>query len=119
MKILIVDDNADTVTVLSKILRRSGYAAMASVTAEGALRAVEDEHFDLVFCNIMLTDGNGFDLFRELKARRPELRGIALTGFGREEDVQRAREAGFDMFLTKPVTADVLRAAIVGVLTER
>ncbi|MFP5284955.1 MAG: response regulator, partial [Thermoanaerobaculia bacterium] len=58
-----------------------------------------------------LPDGSGLDLMRELGARHG-LRGIALSGYGMEEDVQRSREAGFETHLTKPVNLETLREAI-------
>jgi CheY-like chemotaxis protein len=58
-----------------------------------------------------LPDGSGHDLMRELKSRYG-LSGIALSGYGMEEDVHQSREAGFDRHLTKPVSIQVLAAAI-------
>ena len=61
-----------------------------------------------------LPDGSGQDLMREL-ASRYGLRGIALSGYGMEEDIRRSREAGFLRHLTKPVDLQVLEATILQV----
>jgi DNA-binding response OmpR family regulator len=64
-----------------------------------------------VVSDIGLPDGSGLDLMREL-GQRWGLRGIALSGYGTEDDVRRSREAGFLQHLTKPVTPRALEAAI-------
>lgn len=58
-----------------------------------------------------LPDGTGFDLMRELRDRHG-LKGIAVSGFGMEEDLRRSRESGFLEHLIKPVDIDKLRAAL-------
>jgi CheY-like chemotaxis protein len=55
-----------------------------------------------------LPDGNGFDLMKEFHARDQDLRGIALTGYGMEQDVARSEEAGFISHLTKPIRVQSL-----------
>jgi CheY-like chemotaxis protein len=61
--------------------------------------------------DIGLPDGTGLDLMKTLKGDRP-IKGIALSGFGMEEDVRRSREAGFHMHLIKPVSFQKLNEAI-------
>jgi len=114
MKILIVEDHADTVAIFARFLARDGHAVMASRNAAGARIAAEEERYDVVLCDIGLPDGDGYSLFRELRSRLPGLRGIALTGYAMEEDVRLAQEAGFEMHIRKPVDLDFLRNAIVG-----
>ena len=65
----------------------------------------------LVISDLGLPDGSGYDLMRKLRADH-RLRGIALSGFGMEEDVRRAEEAGFSRHLTKPVDFDLLLSTI-------
>ena len=64
-----------------------------------------------------LPDGSGLDLMREL-AGRTALRGIALSGYGMEEDVRQSLEAGFAKHLTKPVNLQALQAALREVARE-
>jgi DNA-binding response OmpR family regulator len=86
-----------------------GLAAAERMQAAGGI--------GLVVSDLGLPDGSGHDLMREL-TRRWHLKGIALSGYGMEEDVRRSREAGFARHLTKPVDLEVLRAAIRQVMGE-
>ena len=72
---------------------------------------METERFDALISDIGLPDTSGYELVREAKRRQP-VQGIALSGFGMEEDVRRSLEAGFDYHLTKPVEFQELRALL-------
>ena len=69
------------------------------------------EDFDLIISDIGLPDRSGYELMRELQTMRG-LRGIALSGFGMEHDVNKARAAGFSEHLTKPINFERLEEAI-------
>ena len=75
-----------------------------------ARQAASGAEFDLVISDIELPDGTGLELIRELRPRG--IRGIALSGYGSEEDVKSSRAAGFDEHLIKPVLAQNLDDAI-------
>jgi CheY-like chemotaxis protein len=120
--LLLVEDHADTAQVMARMLRRVGFQvtvassiAQALAETEAARKAVDDNGrtrpIRLVVSDLGLPDGTGHDLMREL-ARSYRLRGIALSGFGMEDDVRRAAEAGFARHLTKPVDFDALLATI-------
>jgi CheY-like chemotaxis protein len=64
-----------------------------------------------IISDIGLPDSSGYELVREAKQRQ-SLKGIALSGFGTEEDVRRSMEAGFDYHLTKPVNFQDLRSLL-------
>ena len=80
-------------------------------SAQGALKRLESDRFDVLISDIGLPDGNGYDLVREAK-RRQSLKAVALSGFGTEEDVRRSLEAGFDYHVTKPVDINGLRSLL-------
>ena len=75
--------------------------------------------FDLVISDIGLPDGTGHQLMVALKAKYPDLKGIALSGYGMDEDVRLSHEAGFDVHLTKPVHFASLTAAIHQLFVNR
>jgi CheY-like chemotaxis protein len=75
------------------------------------MAAAEASRFDLVLSDLGLPDGSGLDLMRHLRDRYG-LAGIALTGYGMEEDIRRGREAGFVDHLVKPITFQKLADAI-------
>jgi len=114
LRILLVEDNPDTLRVMSRLLRGRGHAVTAADGLAAATRAAEGESFDLLVSDLGLPDGSGLDLIRRLGAIRP-IPGIALSGYGMDDDVKRSREAGFSEHLTKPIDFPKLEAAILRV----
>ena len=109
LRLLLVEDHDSTRQVLARILRRSGHKVDAAATAGEALYLAETAGpFDTVISDLGLPDASGFDLMRELK-QRYHLPGIALSGYGMDEDVRLAKEAGFFAHLVKPVSLEQLR----------
>jgi PAS domain S-box-containing protein len=111
MRLLLVDDHADTRRILSRLLGKCGHEVSTADCGENALKLMETERFDVIISDIGLPDTSGYELVREAKRRQP-VQGIALSGFGMEEDVRRSLEAGFDYHLTKPVEFQELRALL-------
>jgi len=116
-RILVVDDHIDTCTGMQMMLERRGYRVMVAHTADQAADKARHHEFDLVISDIGLPDRSGYELMEELSTTR-NLRGIALSGFGMESDVTRARAAGFSEHLTKPINFERLEEAIQTLLVE-
>ncbi len=113
LRILLIEDHDATRHTLALILRHRGHAVtQAASIAEGSAFA-EQEKFDLLISDIGLPDGRGDELLTGLRARGFDSPAIALSGYGMEPDVQRSRQAGFGMHLTKPVSIDELERALV------
>ena len=108
--VLIVDDNVDAAESLRVSLELFGHVARAVHAGEAALEELDDFRPDLVLLDIGLPDIDGYEVARRLRQRWgadcPKL--VALSGFGRKEDKQRATEAGIDAYLTKPVHPSVI-----------
>jgi signal transduction histidine kinase/CheY-like chemotaxis protein len=115
--ILMVDDHVDTCIGMKMMLERRGYRVTIAHTADEAVEKTEQEEFDLVISDIGLPDRSGYELMQELSTTK-NLRGIALSGFGMENDVSRARASGFSEHLTKPINFDRLDEAIQMLLAE-
>jgi two-component system, chemotaxis family, CheB/CheR fusion protein len=112
LRILLVEDHPDTAAAMADVLGLMGHRVTTAGTVAAALEAVNgQEAFDLVVSDLGLPDGSGQELMREL-AYRHGLKGIALSGYGMEDDIRKSREAGFSAHLTKPVTPQMLRDAI-------
>jgi two-component system CheB/CheR fusion protein len=111
-RILLVEDHPDTARSMNRLLTSFGFRVVNAETIGVALQRVGSEVFDVVVSDIGLPDGSGLDLMRQISVRFPNLPGIALSGFGMEEDRQRSQEAGFREHLVKPVDIDALRAVI-------
>jgi PAS domain S-box-containing protein len=106
LRILVVDDHADTVRVISALLERAGHRVVQAINLRSARDAALAESFDLLLCDIGLADGSGLDLMRELASTG--LRGVALSGFATAADIASSLDAGFIAHLTKPVRWDEL-----------
>jgi PAS domain S-box-containing protein len=111
-RILLVEDHADTRNVMSRLLGSFGFHVLTAGTVREALDLAEREKIELLVSDIGLPDGSGVELMRELRQRQP-IKGIALSGFGQEDDVRRSAEAGFVKHLTKPVNFNTLREVIL------
>jgi len=116
-RVLVVDDHQDTCTGMKLMLERRGYQITVAHSADQALKKATEENFDLVISDIGLPDRSGYELMEELRMRS-ELPGIALSGFGMENDVNKARDAGFSEHLTKPINFERLEAAIRRLLEQ-
>jgi signal transduction histidine kinase/CheY-like chemotaxis protein len=109
--ILVVDDHPDTCTGMKMMLERRGYKITIAHNADQAVEKARAQEFDLLISDIGLPDRSGYDLMRELQTTR-KLPGIAISGFGMEHDVTKARAAGFSEHLTKPINFERLQEAI-------
>jgi CheY-like chemotaxis protein len=122
LRILLVEDHADTAVILGRILRKMGHEVVHAPTVASALETAEQEFreagIDLVISDLGLPDGSGLDLMRRL-LQSHDVRGIALSGFGRESDIEQSMAAGFTRHLTKPINVLVLRKTIVELTLER
>jgi signal transduction histidine kinase/CheY-like chemotaxis protein len=110
-KVLLIEDHADTARALTRLLQSRGYEMRAANTVAAALAAVREEKFDLFLCDLGLPDGTGFDFLAQARAL-VDTPAIALTGFGMQQDVERAQQAGFAAHLTKPVNLHKLESTI-------
>ena len=108
-EILLVDDHADTLRTIAFLLRRSGYQVETAQSVKEAEMLLDRSK--VLISDIGLPDGNGWDLMERFKASggRP---GIAISGFGQEDDVERSRRAGFSEHLIKPIDIETLRGAL-------
>ena len=111
LRILLVEDHEDTRRTLSRLIAHWGHTVEATGSAAEALQAAALKPFDLVISDLGLPDAHGNELMRKLCERSP-IRGIAVSGFGTENDVERSLQAGFEVHLAKPIGAQRLKAAI-------
>jgi two-component system CheB/CheR fusion protein len=118
--ILIVDDNIDAADSLAAILRLAGHQVRTAYEAASALQVAAKMRPDAIVLDIGLPKVNGYDVARRLR-EQPQFANtvlIALSGYGRDEDRERGREAGFDHHFTKPVDIEKLRRALEASLSR-
>jgi two-component system CheB/CheR fusion protein len=118
LRILVVEDDADIRNSLVALLTLEGHTTRAVEDGPSAISALDTARFDVALLDVGLPGMSGYELARIVNARpdRPR-RLIALTGYGRREDLAAAREAGFDAHITKPFSADELLERISSGLT--
>ncbi len=120
-KILIVDDDPDTVKFISTFLKRQGYEPLESYEGLGALKIAHEQLPDLIVLDIMMPGLDGFEVARSLR-RHPETALIPILMFTAKtqtEDKLAGYEAGVDIYLTKPIHPVELQANIKALLTQR
>jgi two-component system, chemotaxis family, CheB/CheR fusion protein len=116
-RVLIVDDNEDAANSLAMILKLGGHETASVYTAVDALQRAAAFRPDVVLLDIGLPGMDGYEVaqkMRELPGLR-DIRLVAVTGYGRSDDRLRARDAGFDDHLTKPVEFASLERTLAGI----
>lgn len=113
-RILVADDQFDAAQSLAVLLIQLGHQAQFLTDPRRALDVAEAFRPNIVFLDINMPEINGWDLARAFRARYgPDgLRIVAITGYGSEDDVAQSREAGFDAYITKPVSLELIKEVI-------
>jgi PAS domain S-box-containing protein len=113
LRVLLVEDNQDTLRYLAAVLRKVGHEVVTAdlVSTARSAAAVAATPFDLLLSDIELPDGFAYDLMRDLGVNG-RMAGLAMSGYGSVEDVQQSLEAGFSEHLTKPFDTKRLMDAI-------
>ena len=118
MKILLVDDHADTVRVIRMYLERRGYQVRTARSVGEALEIARSEVVVVLVSDIGLPDGSGIELLAAVNEIR-KVRAIAFSGFGMPEDIRRSMEAGFCEHIVKPAGAAQICTALERLGGER
>jgi signal transduction histidine kinase len=111
LSILLVEDDEPTQQTLRQLLTGRHHKVIAVSTLTEARKVSCKEKFDVVLSDVGLPDGNGYTLMAELRDNFG-LKGIALTGYGMGQDIEKAKKAGFVTHLTKPVNIESLESAL-------
>ncbi|HEX5788578.1 MAG TPA: MASE1 domain-containing protein [Woeseiaceae bacterium] len=109
-RILIVEDNSDARQALGALLELAGCSVREAEDGAAGIELALRLEFDIVLLDIGLPHLDGYEVARRIKAAKPAIGVIALSGYGREEDKARAADAGFDAYLVKPVDVELLLA---------
>jgi len=116
-KILVVDDEADMLETCARILRRSGYTCLTTVSGQEAVALLQREHPDLVLTDLRMPSLDGLALLRRVKQLAPEIPVVIFTAYVSEASARAAMEAGAASYLGKPFTAAQLRLTVERVLS--
>jgi CheY-like chemotaxis protein len=113
-RVLLVDDEADIVEIMSQGLVRLGYQAVGTTDPADVLLAVQTsgKDWDVVVTDQVMPVLGGLELIRKIKALEPDLLAVLCTGYGEAADEQSALKAGADAYVRKPVSAEALARCI-------
>jgi PAS domain S-box-containing protein len=111
LRILLVEDHRDTRHVLARLLTHFGHEVVTAENIRRALQILGAEEIEVLLCDIGLPDGSGYEVVAQARRKRP-IKAVAITGFGKDEDVRRSKEAGFDFHLVKPVDLHDLQTVL-------
>ena len=113
MRILVVEDHADTRNVLTGLLTRWGYDVFPADSLKSGLELLNREPpFDVILSDIALPDGTGYALVSEARRQGKRVLAIALSGYAYPSDVRVAKLTGFDHHLSKPCDCHYLRTLL-------
>jgi CheY-like chemotaxis protein len=120
-RILVVDDNLANLKLAGDLCECEGYAVDRAQSAEGALEAIARRRPDLILMDLALPGMDGLSLTRHLRARAEtrHIPVVALTAFAMRHDEERAREAGCDAYLAKPIDTRALPGLLAELLARK
>ena len=110
--LLIVDDDAAFLGRLARAMEARGYSVRTAPSVAEGLKAIETSPPAFAVIDMRLADGNGLDIISELKSRRPDARGVILTGYGNIATAVTAVKLGAFDYLAKPADADEIDGAL-------
>jgi hypothetical protein len=116
VRVLLVDDDADTLDLVAEIIRGQGARVATASSARAALAQLEGELPDVLVTDVAMPEQDGVALLETMRRRGWQVPAVALTALAREEDRSRAMAAGFERYLVKPVNPGELLSSIAGLV---
>jgi DNA-binding response OmpR family regulator len=108
LRVLVVDDEEELVSTLVERLKLRGIDAQGAITGAEALSFIESNGFDVAVVDVKMPGIGGLELMERLRAKRPDLQVILLTGRGSEKESEMGLEAGAFAYLMKPIDIEEL-----------
>jgi CheY-like chemotaxis protein len=118
---LVLDDSEDSIAMMEELLKLAGAHVVTATNGVDALRIASENEFDVILSDISMPEMDGFAFLERLRKidGRQNVPVIAITGFGRSDDIARARAAGFYSHLTKPIDLIALTAVLKQLADEK
>jgi len=114
-KVLVVDDDPVVGKSFDRVLTGKGYAVITALDGEEALAKLRSERYDVVYTDIRMPGIDGVEVARRIKAERPWLPVVIVTGYDTAENVERAQAAGVAGILRKPLSPEMIEASVENV----
>ncbi|MBI4205522.1 MAG: response regulator [Betaproteobacteria bacterium] len=118
-KILVVDDDPVVGKSFDRVLSEKGYAVITARNGEEALKKLAEENYDAVFTDIKMPGMDGIQVAERVKARRPWIPVVIVTGYGTADNEARAEAAGVSGFLHKPLSPEMIEGSTQKALLEK
>ena len=118
LRILLVEDHSVTAKLAKMMLAAEGHTVETAGDVATALALAGQNRFDLLVSDLGLPDGSGHELMRQLRERGHSFPGVALSGYGMDDDIRRSYDAGFSIHLTKPASREAIVEAIASVTAK-
>lgn len=117
-RILVVDDDVEFGTALSKILKGEGYEVSIALSAPEGLELLRKDKYDLVFADLSMPGTNGLELLKDIKDNDPKLPVVIITAFGEWDAYAEAAEKGAHLFIDKPVKKEEILKVVKNILAQ-
>ena len=118
LKFFVVENHQDTLDAIKLFLEAQGHSVEVAPDMKSALKLAPKAKFDVLISDIGLPDGDGWELMRKLREQIPNLKGIAMSGYGMKADLEKSKQAGFAGHIIKPFGPVELNAALNKVLGD-
>jgi CheY-like chemotaxis protein len=119
-RILVIEDNQINLELITYLLRAFNYTVLTATDGDEGIKLLEQEKVDLIICDVHLPKVDGYQVARRLK-RHPKLRKIpivAVTALAMVGDREKVLAAGFDHYISKPITPDTFVKQIEGLIQK-
>jgi CheY-like chemotaxis protein len=116
LKFFVVENHQDTADAIKMFLEAQGHEVIVAPDVTSSLKLAPQTKFDVLISDIGLPDGDGWELMKELRAKIPGLKAIAMSGYGMRADLDRSKSVGFITHLIKPFGPAELEIALKRVL---
>ena len=117
-KILVIEDEEETRQVITSCLCRKGYEVFSIATAKEAVELVKKEHPDITLLDILLSDGSGLDILKQIKEFDKNIKVVMVTVLEDGDTIRQAKSLGADEYVTKPATIEYLNNIILEKISE-
>jgi len=118
-KVLVVDDDPVVGKSFDRVLSGKGYAVITASSGQEALNKLDAEDYDVVYTDIKMPGMSGLEMAEQVKARRPWLPVVIVTGYGSPDNEARAEAAGVSGFLRKPLSPEMIEGSAQKAFSEK
>jgi len=118
LKVLVIDDDAVVTRSFNRVLTDKGYEVVTAPSGEEGLNTMNENEFDVVFTDIKMPGMDGLEVTESIKARCPWTPVVVITGYGTEENENRASVLGANGFVRKPLTPEMIESVTLKAVTE-